>query len=156
MDAQDREPVLGFMACLPDMQWEQVRARTDDWVAKAVSYVDTAWVERKDILQAFASTASLAPLPNLQTHQRAHATLAGDHTLLWWCCVQWPEGQEEMCEVAFHHYEVQRSEDGGVSTPAVELDGELTERYAPPCSSLALSGTCDVVHRLATVLWVDD
>ena len=50
VDAQDREPVLGFMACLPEAQWAQVRARTDDWVAKAVSYVDTAWVKRQDVL----------------------------------------------------------------------------------------------------------
>ena len=45
----------------------------------------------------------------------------------------WPEGQKEMVEVAFHHYEVSIDEDGADSPVAtgvelVPLEGELGER----------------------------
>ena len=97
VDAADREPVLGFMACLPQSDWNQVRQRTDDWVCTAVSYVDTAWVTRADILTAFRDT--------------------------------WADGQKEISDVAFHHYEVSREDDfDDVVEETVELDGALTER----------------------------
>ena len=40
-----------------------------------------------------------------------------------------------MCEVAFHHYEVQRDDEGGSARPKVELEGDVAERCAKPLLS---------------------
>ena len=98
------------MACLDEQTWTVVRQRTTDWVAKAISYVDTvratalcigafhnnvggqAWVSREDILECFA------------TH--------------------WRDGKAEMQEVAYHHYAVPRDIQSQ-SIEKVELDGDV-------------------------------
>lgn len=52
---EDHEPVIGFAACLGSKQWERVRNNTMDWTVLSKTYVDTAWVARKDITAIFES-----------------------------------------------------------------------------------------------------
>jgi hypothetical protein len=54
--ADDREPIVGFASCLSTSQWKKVTNRTEDWVVHAQSYVDTAWVQRQDIIECFETT----------------------------------------------------------------------------------------------------
>ena len=53
VSADDREPIVGFASCLGDDQWDTVCNRTADWVVHALTYVDTAWVARNDIINCF-------------------------------------------------------------------------------------------------------
>ena len=53
VDAEDREPMVGFASCLTKAQWDHVRNRTDYWAVDAEEYTDTLWVSRKNILQCF-------------------------------------------------------------------------------------------------------
>lgn len=50
---EDREPMVGFAACLTKSQWDHVRNRTDYWAVDAEEYTDTLWISRKNILRSF-------------------------------------------------------------------------------------------------------
>lgn len=50
---EDHEPVIGFAACLGKLQWERVRNNTQNWCVVGKTYVDTAWVARKDVTRLF-------------------------------------------------------------------------------------------------------
>ncbi len=49
----DREPMVGFAACLTKTQWDHVRNRTDYWAVDAEEYTDTLWISRKNLLRSF-------------------------------------------------------------------------------------------------------
>lgn len=53
VSAEDREPMVGFAACLTKAQWDHVRNRTDYWAVDAEEYTDTLWINRRNILRCF-------------------------------------------------------------------------------------------------------
>ena len=75
--------MIGFAACLGHSQWQRVRNNTSTWTVLAKTYIDTAWIARKDIITCFEAT--------------------------------WSEGQLEMEEIAFYHYEVSENPVGDTS-----------------------------------------
>lgn len=59
VSADDKEPVVGIAATLPEAAFQQLSFNDDDqttnWAAKSLTYVDTASLSRADLLACFAA-----------------------------------------------------------------------------------------------------
>ena len=53
VEADDREPMFGFMSCLTKLQFNHVQNRTDYWAVDAEQYSDSLWCSRRDFYMCF-------------------------------------------------------------------------------------------------------